>query len=183
MNAQVLFLQGSGKGAFDLDRLLATSLQHCLGPSYDVRYPRMPEEETAGYSDWRARISEELGQLSDRIVLVGHSAGGSIVLKYLTQERMEKRVVGLFVLAAPFFGAGGWEIADLALPADANVRLSSITPIIFYHKRDDQIVPVTHVEQYASMLPQATIRVSDRGGHQFANDLSDVSADIAATST
>ena len=41
----VLFVQGAGEGVHDdWDRKLVESLRRELGPHYDVRYPRMPNE-------------------------------------------------------------------------------------------------------------------------------------------
>ena len=51
-------------------------------------------------------------------------------------------------------------------------------PIFFYHSRDDDTVPFTHLAFHAEKFPQATIRESDGCGHQFNNDLSEVAADI-----
>lgn len=57
MKQHVLFLHSSGDGAFEEDGLLAASLQSALGHAYDVHYPKMPQEDSATYQDWKALIS------------------------------------------------------------------------------------------------------------------------------
>ncbi len=54
MKKYVLFIHGAGQGAYEADRLLATSLQNALGPAYDLHYPKMPEDDSATYGDWKA---------------------------------------------------------------------------------------------------------------------------------
>jgi hypothetical protein len=45
MRKGVLFIHGGGEGAYEEDRKLATSLQDALGTAYDVRCPKMPDED------------------------------------------------------------------------------------------------------------------------------------------
>ena len=114
-------------------------------------------------------------------ILVGHSLGGSFLLKYLSDEKVEKAIAGIFLIATPYWGDDGWRYDGyeaLALPKDFPSNLPSGTPIFFYHSRDDEIVPFAHLTLYARKLPQATIHALDARGHQLRNDLSEVAADI-----
>jgi uncharacterized protein len=179
MKKHVLFIHGAGGGAYEEDRLLATSLQNALGPAYEVRYPRMPEEDSSTYADWKAPIQRELALLDGDVFLVGHSVGGSVLAKYLSEERFDKSVAGLFLLATPFWnGEGIWKWDEARLPEDVAAKLASIQPIVLVHSRDDEVVPFAHVELYAASLPQAILRAVDGRGHQLGNDLADVAEDI-----
>src|SRR6185436_5936147 len=105
MKKYVLFIHGGGgEGAYEEDGILAASLQNALGAAYEVRYPKMPLEESAEYADWKAQIAIEWSALDDEVILVAHSVGGSILLKYLTEEQVERPIAGLFLLATPYFG-------------------------------------------------------------------------------
>jgi predicted alpha/beta hydrolase family esterase len=107
------------------------------------------------------------------------SVGASVLLKYLSEVRVETPVAGLFLLAAPFWGADDfWKWDEVQLPQDIAAKLASISRIYFYHSRDDEIVPFAHLALYAARLPQATIREVDGRGHQMGNDLTDVAEDI-----
>ena len=103
MKTDVLFIHGAGNCAYEEDELLATSLQKALGPDYKVRYPKMPTEDSSTYADWKAPIETELSRLNEAVVLVGHSVGGSVLLKFLSEGRVSPPVAGLFVMAAPFW--------------------------------------------------------------------------------
>jgi len=98
MTKQVLFIQGAGEGAYEEDGKLVKSLQDGLGSEYNVRYPKMPEDEDQGYEDWKGQILKELAALDDGAILVGHSVGSSMLLKYLSEEKIENSVAGIFLL-------------------------------------------------------------------------------------
>lgn len=184
MSKHVLFIHGAGAGAFEEDGLLAASLQNALGPAYGVHYPKMPEEDSATYADWKAPIERELAPLEDPVILVGHSVGGSVLLKYLAEERAGQSIAALFVLAAPYWGADAfWTWDEARLPEDSAAKLARIPRIFLYHSRDDDIVPFAHLALYAAKIPQATVRALDGRGHQFGNDLAEVAEAIRQTET
>jgi predicted alpha/beta hydrolase family esterase len=176
----VLFIQGAGEGAYEEDRALVKSLRDALGTDYNVVYPKMPEEENSGYEAWKAQISKELAALDGTVILVGHSVGSSMVLKYLSEERVETPLVGIFLIAAPYWGAGGWQLDAFTVDEGHASKLLKALPIFFYHSRDDDVVPFAHLAMHADKFPQATIRAFDGRGHQFNNDLSEIAADIAS---
>ena len=184
MKKSVLFIHGAGTGAYAEDRLLADSLQQALGGNYDVQCPQMPDEENSPYPAWKAEIDSRLAATTGSVALVGHSVGGSVLLKYLCEQRSpqpssDRLVAGLFVIAAPYWGASEfWSWDEVALPADAAARLAGDWPLIFYQSRDDEVVPFAHLALYAAKLPRAAIREFDGRGHQFKNDLTEIAADI-----
>ena len=58
---QILFIQGGGAGAHDeWDDKLFDSLRRELGDGYEVRYPRMPDEDDPSYARWSEAIRREL---------------------------------------------------------------------------------------------------------------------------
>jgi len=180
---QVLFIQGAGQGAHDEDQHLAESLRRTLGPRYQIRYPVMPNEDDAPYEEWRNKIEMEIDDLSGPVVLVGHSVGASVLMKWLCERGAGKSVVGVFLAACAFWGGEGWRYEGykvLALPAGFAARLPEGMPVYLYHCRDDATVPFDHLELYQRVLPQAIVRAFDDGGHQFNDDLSAVARDIKA---
>ncbi|MGH8240028.1 MAG: alpha/beta fold hydrolase [Steroidobacteraceae bacterium] len=179
MKKCVLFIHGAGTRAYAEDRLLADALQQALGGNYDVQCPQMPDEENAPYPAWKAEIDSRLAAMKSPVALVGHSVGGSVLLKYLCEQRTPPQIAGLFVIAAPYWGASEfWSWDEGALPADAAARLAGDWPLIFYQSRDDEVVPFAHLALYAAKLPRAAIREFDGRGHQFKNDLTEIAADI-----
>jgi uncharacterized protein len=179
---RVLFVHGGGEGAHEADQELATSLQDALGAGYEVRSPKMPNEDSPEYGAWRDRISEELADTDGEATLTGHSLGASILLKYLAEENPERPLAGVFLVATPYWGAEDWEVDEYALPEDFASKLPEGVPMFFYHGREDEVVPFGHLALYKEKLPWATFSGFDGLGHQFDDDLSEVARDIEETS-
>jgi predicted alpha/beta hydrolase family esterase len=178
---QVLFIQGGGSGAHEEDEQLVASLRSALGASYEVRYPTMPKESNPDYKRWKAQIGYELVAANSGVILIGHSLGGSFLLKYLSEEKSDATLVGIFLIAAPYWGGAGWRYDGyeaVELPGDFASKLPKRAPIFLYHSRDDEVVPFAHLALYREKLPQAIIRLLDGRGHQLSNELSEVAADI-----
>jgi uncharacterized protein len=178
MTTGVLFIQGGGKGAHSEDAPLAESLKRALGADYDVRFPQMPHEADPNVEAWKRKISSELSDIPGRVILVAHSVGGSILLRYLVEENVEKPIAGLFLLAAPSWDEDRWNFDDLKLPRDTAEKLAPIPRIFFYHCRDDDVVPFGHMALHSARITRAVTRAIDGGGHQFGHDLTGVAADI-----
>jgi uncharacterized protein len=160
---------------------LVASLRNALGDTYEIRYPKMPRESDADYRRWKPQIGKELAAAKGKLIVVGHSLGGSFLLKYLCEERIETPIAGIFLIATAYWGGDGWLYEGyeaVALPDDFPSKLPKGTPIFLYHSRDDEIVPFAHLALYAEKLPQAILRALDGRGHQLNNDLSEVVRDI-----
>ena len=181
MNKQVLFIHGAGKGAYKEDEKLVASLRQSLGREYEVHYPAMQNEDDPDYETWKRQIENNLEELDGDVIVVGHSVGASILIKFLA-EGDTKKISGIFLIAAPFWGGDeGWKYEGyeaLALPEGHDDQLPSNAPVFFYHSRDDEVVPFAHLALYAQAFPQATIRELNGRGHQLHNDLSEVAEDI-----
>ena len=178
LNSHVLFIHGGGEKVREADKKLAASLQDALGTSYDVRYPEMPAADRPGYETWKGQVAKELAALDGKVILVGHSLGASVLLKYLSEEEVEKPVAGLFLVAAPYWGAEDWEVEEYELREDFASTFPGRLPVFFYHSRDDEVVPFGHLALYQAKLPKATVRELDGRGHQFGDDLSEIARDI-----
>jgi uncharacterized protein len=181
MAKHVLFIQGAGEGAHHEDKKLADNLRQTLGSDYDVRYPVMPDEDNAPYDQWKQQVETELAGMSGPVHLVGHSVGASILAKCLTEIDVDHPVAGIFLISTPFWGGDGWQYEgyqQLELPIDFAARLPQDAPVFLYHCQDDAIVPFRHLALYARILPKATVRAFERGGHQLNNDLTVLAEDI-----
>jgi predicted alpha/beta hydrolase family esterase len=178
MKKNVLFIHGAGEGAYKEDALMAESLQVELGANYVVHCPKMANEENPEYLEWESQISSELASLDGKILLVGHSVGGSVLLKYVMEHKNQISIDGLILIATPYWGADDfWKWDEAQLPEDAN-RILADVPILLYHNRDDEVVPFNHLHLFAAKLPKATIFEAKGRGHQLENNLADVAAGI-----
>ena len=174
----VLFIQGAGgmhqpEGSGRLAAYLARE----LGTDYRVIAPEMPDADNPHYRPWRDRIQQELKGIDEAVILVGHSFGGSVLLKYLAEGSYRQPVRGMLLVSVPNWGPDGWAYEEFAVPDDVGSRLSA-SKIFLYHSRDDPEVPFAHLGYYQERLPTATARPIDGSEHSFLQGLPTLVDDI-----
>ena len=152
--------QGPGEGSSPF----AARLGEGLGPSFEVLFPVMPDPDDPHYAPWSELLGQILEGIDDPVVVVGHSLGGSVVLKHLSESDAQQSIAGLVLVAMPFWGKADWE-AEWALPDDWPGPDIALPPTFLFHSRDDEEIPFAHLERYAQSLPEATVRPLDGTGH------------------
>lgn len=171
MTKHILFIQGGGDGGYEADKALVRSLQENLGDQYAIDYPEMPSDESAPDFGWLHEIGKKISEAKDNFILAGHSLGASMILKFLSENDVPKKIKGIFLLATPFWSGNETWKQGLKLRENFAGNLPGETPIFFYHCQDDEEVPFSQMDQYKRELPQANFRVVTSGGHQFNNSL------------
>lgn len=168
-------IQGGGKGVHDeWDNKLVASLERELGPGYEIRYPRMPNEADPKYALWKAALKKEFAKLDDGAILVGHSIGGTILINVLAEEPPDSSPSGIFLVAAPFVGKGGWSSEDIKPISDLGARLQARWKVYLYHGSEDDTAPFGHIDLYEKVIPQAVVRRLAGCNHQLNDDMSEV---------
>lgn len=177
MKKQVLFIHSAGpQGIRQGSSGLIAHLQDQLGEAYHVLSPGMPDSD---YALWKAQLASEIEGLDEEVILVGHSLGGSLLLKYLSEEGCKRTISGLFLIAAPYWGKDDdWQNEEFALPNSFASKLPYIPNLFLYHSRNDPVVPFAHVQHYAKQLPQAVTRAYEGDDHYFREGLPELVDDI-----
>src|SRR5204863_10045159 len=132
--------QRSGKDAYKVDKKLVFYLQDHIGKAYKIIYPKMPNEDKPDYESWKAMFDKELGKIEGKIILIGHSVGGFLLLKYLSEKKVNKNVAGIFFISIPFLGEKGWQHESMTLDNEFTSKLPP-SPIFVYHSTNDKMVP------------------------------------------
>jgi serine hydrolase len=167
----VLFIQGAGNmHEPEGSGRLAAYLARELSTGYRIVAQEMPDADNPRYQPWRDRIEQELAAIDEDVILVGHSFGASVLLKYLAEGSYGKPVRGLFLVSAPNWGPDGWAYAEFAVPDDVGSRLPA-TRVFLYHSRDDPEVPFAHLGYYEEHLPTAIVRPIAGSEHSFVEGL------------
>lgn len=180
MKKQILFIQGGGDDGYEADKTLVASLQKEIGQDYDIKYPDLGSDESLPDFGWLKQIGKEISKAKNNVILVGHSLGASMILKYLSENPVDKNIKGIFLVATPFWsGDEDWK-QGLKLKENFSKKLPNHIPIFFYHSKDDEVVPFSQLNQYKQKIPKATFREIKIGGHKFNDDLSIVAQDIAS---
>jgi predicted alpha/beta hydrolase family esterase len=172
---QILVIQGGGADTHDeWDDTLVASLGRALGAGYEVRYPRMPDEDDPHYTPWRAAIRAEIENLDDGAVVVGHSLGAAILVAMLAEDPPQRDLGAIVLVAAPFIGEAGWPGDEFELAADLGARLPDGVPVHVFHGLADETAPPSHADRYADAIPHANVHRLPGRDHQLNDDLTEV---------
>lgn len=179
MKKQILFIhsagpQEEGEGSSGL----VSCLLNVLNNEYEIRHPLMPQPENPRYEGWKLKMKQELTNAKSDLILIGHSLGASIILKYLSEESYSNHINGLFLISTPYWGEKGGEMDEYALNKNFGSKLKNISPICFYHSKEDNYVPFAHLAYYSKALPQALVRVLNGQEHEFSYGLPQLVEDI-----
>ena len=180
MSKHVLFIQGGGNGGYETDAALVASLRKTLSTAYKVHYPKMlPDESEPDFgARWLEQIGKAISSVTGEVILAGHSLGASMLLKYISENKINKDIAGIFLVAPPHWSGNEDWVQPLKLEEGFADKLPKGVPIFFYQCKDDEVVPFDHLTFYKQNLPWAIFREISYGGHQLNNDLTPVANDI-----
>jgi predicted alpha/beta hydrolase family esterase len=175
---EILFIQGGGHDGYQVDKQLVSSLQKALKKEYTIHYPEIASDPFSPAYGWVEQIEAHISAMKSPFILLGHSFGASMILKYLSEHTLERPVNGIFLLSTPLWGGDEDWKQDLKLKENYDKKLPAEIPMFFYHCLDDEEVAVSHFHAYKQKLTHATFRVLKTGGHMLDNDLSILVQDI-----
>lgn len=166
---QTIFLHGAGvipdrDSPLDYP-LLATLLTLCPG----LIVPVMPDALDPTPEGWLAGMEAALRPLDPHAVIIGHSLGGSMALKWIAERAPGFRAQTFLGLAMPHWGPEGWNYPGFCPPGEYAEATTGLGRMILCAAPDDETVELSHLDLYARDLPRAqVIRLAD-GGHAFAS--------------
>jgi predicted alpha/beta hydrolase family esterase len=179
MRKQILFIHSAGpQGPDEGSGGLVEYLVNILSYDYLVQHPLMPHTENPRYDAWKTKLKEELERMDQNLILIGHSLGASILLKYLSEEKYSNHIQGLFLISTPYWKKKAGGIDEFVLSENFASKLEKISPIYFYHSKDDEYVPFSHLGYYSKALPKAIIRKLEGHEHEFGYGLPKLIEDI-----
>ena len=179
-NKQILFIHSAGSqdGPDNGSNAFLAFLQKNLDADYDFRHPLMPNPGAPSYKAWKAEFANNFNSLDDGAILIGHSLGGSVILKYLSDHNILKTVAGVFIAASPYWGADkDWQVPEYNLRDNFSSYLPPVRYFL-YQSHDDEVIPQAHFDKYSHEMPQATARLVDAGGHQLKKGISELVGDV-----
>jgi uncharacterized protein len=155
----VLFIHSAGlQGPEEGSSGLLESLRAALPSDYKLIAPTMPNPVNPEAEPWIAACQSEITGIEEDTVLVGHSLGGSTILQTLARFGIPVNLLGVIIIAAPFWGAPDWEFDTYKLPEDASEKLLTLPRLIVMQGDADEVVAADHPDRYRAILPNAEIR-------------------------
>ena len=181
MSTDVLFIHSAGSQSGEQGSSpFVKQVRQSLGSGFRIMCPAMPAPTKPSYEGWTLKLETLLRSEKPPPILVGHSLGGSVLLKYLSEHKPKVPAAGLFVVAAPYWGSTQWNVEEFVLRKGFARSLPDSLEICLYQSRDDDVVGIDHLSRYSRAIPQATVRLVDRGGHTFKDGLRELNDDIRA---
>ena len=153
-------------------------LQEDLGEGYEIILPEMPSGSNAKFDEWKLWLDKLTLLLNDEIILAGHSLGASFLVKYLSENKCPKKVIGVFLVAGVFdTDSEGLSLARFAHGKKIDLQTDNI---YLYHSKDDPVVPFSALEKFKDALPQAHASVFEDRRHMNQPTFPELADDIRA---
>jgi len=143
-------------------------LEEKLGRKFEIIRPRMPLQDNAKYRDWKIAFERYLPLLRNNFILIGSSLGGIFLAKYLSEHKLPKKALSVYLVCAPFDGTLSTEdlVGGFRLKTDLSLIERNCKNLHLLFSKDDDIVPASHAEKYREKLKKAHIVVyKSKKGH------------------
>lgn len=202
MKQQIVVIHGSGSFAHlgrenfleelqnkkvDIERLKRgrgdwkVRLEEDLGGNYEILSPKMPDADDPQYKHWKLWFEKILPELNEDLIIVGHSLGGVFILKFFSEEDVDKNILGLFSVAPPYLTKEyeeNWSERNFDLQDQELKSVTEKYKLSMYFSEDDQLVPFEDCKKFKEILPQACIREFNNYGHFKIEEFPEIIADI-----
>lgn len=167
----------------NFERLLQSGwkdlLQDNLGKGYQVILPKMPNPQNAKYLEWKIWFEKIVPCLDEEIILVGHSLGAIFLVKYLSENKLSRKVAGVFLVAPPYPKNKKENfLGDFAFDCNFEKLEKQAERVMFYHSLDDEVVPFDDFNKYQEDIPGADFKKFKNRGHFVGKTFPEIVADI-----
>nr|WP_255534539.1 alpha/beta hydrolase [Chryseolinea lacunae] len=146
-----------------------------LGEHVVIHYPIVEHPDEPSYQHWHNMLAKEFTKLPSPVILMGHSLGSSVLLKYLSENEIPVTISAMFLVATPHWGKN---LAEFMLKKEFEKSLPITSPIHFYQSKNDPVVPFRHVDFYREALPHAIVRELTSDDHTFAEGIPQLVSDV-----
>jgi predicted alpha/beta hydrolase family esterase len=141
----------------------------------------MPCRHNAKYEEWRITFENYIGLLSDQVILVGLSLGGTFLAKYLSENEFPEEIVSTYLIGAPYDDdlseeelAGGFTIKP-----DLSLLEENCNELTLMFSKDDDVVPVGHADKFRERLSDPEIiTYESKNGHFQVREFPELIAKI-----
>ena len=162
---------GNGKGSYDLVKYLKTKLSH----EYEILFPTIEKPVSPTYAKFKNMFAAAFKNITEPVILVGHSLGGSTLLKYLSEEKPAISITALFLVSTPHWKSN---MKEFQLKENFQTSLKNIPSIFLYHSKNDTDAPFESLEFYKKSFKKATVHILPGKEHIFSKGLPILVSDI-----
>jgi len=144
-------------------------LKNKLGEDFQIISPRMPLMDNAKYEDWKIVFENYLEAMDNNFILIGTSLGGIFLAKYLSENKINKKILSVYLVGPPFDDEstqGEDLVGGFELDKDLSLIEKNCSDITLMFSEDDESVPEINAEKYREKLKNSKIIVyKSKNGH------------------
>ena len=143
-------------------------LDKSLGKNFEIIRPRMPLQDNAKYAEWKIHFERFIPHLRENIILIGVSLGGIFLAKYLSEHKLPKKILSIYLICPPFDDTiiGEELVGGFKLESDLSLLDKSSKNLYLMFSKDDDAVPVSHAGKYQKKLNRAKFVIYEsKNGH------------------
>ncbi|OIO81260.1 hypothetical protein AUJ84_01510 [Candidatus Pacearchaeota archaeon CG1_02_32_132] len=124
--------------------------------------PLMPHVSTPKYNEWKAELEKLNKQIDERSILIGHSAGGAFLLRWLSETN--KKINKLILVAPGGKHKKAYKVLNSGLyDFNLNAKIKDNVDEISIFISNDEVHRIENAEKYARDLGAKLIRLDERG--------------------
>lgn len=125
-----------------------------------------PRDAGQIYDNWVKVLIKSLGEVpvDEPVILVGHSFGGTVITKYLTENQVAHNIEKVIMIGSPFFGC------DEKFNDPQNIITGELkVAVSLYHiqSKDDDRVSISHQDCWKEAFPEIQLITEESGLHEF----------------
>ena len=122
--------------------------------NFQIIRPRMPLQDNAKYNDWKIYFKKHIEKLNNNFILIGESLGGIFLAKYLSENKIPKKILSVYLVCPPFDNTLPEDdlVGGFKLQSDLSMIEKNCKNINLLFSQDDNCVPVNHSEKYRKRI-------------------------------
>lgn len=93
-------------------------------------------------------------------------------------EPVPDKVIGMILFGVPYWKDQNWDVSEYVIGDDFLDNLGKLENIYLYYSPDDEVIPLTHLESYQKLLPQAKLRIIPGLDHSYHGAIENMISDI-----
>jgi uncharacterized protein len=131
---------------------------------HEVTAPQLPDAENPNEQAWNEALLEEVRTVDDETIVVGHSLGGAMALRFLEAVEARSTPRACLLISTPWMIRSekfrGFFLSEL----DFEVLMWKVSRFAVLHSKEDDVIPFDHAQKYEKVL-HAKLYETEGAGH------------------
>lgn len=132
---------------------------------HEVIAPDLPDTEHPDPEVWLKALLEEVGPIDDETIIIGHSLGGGMALRFLEAAEARSTPKACVLISTPWMiqheDFRGFFLSEL----DFDVIMWKASHFVVLHSKDDKVIPFDHAQKYEKVLHAELVEGEPGDGH------------------